>query len=105
LSTADLSASLTNMQKSIKSISGNDNLRFVFLDDTFKALYNSETQAEKLIAIIGSLAVIIACLGLLSLSAFMMIKRTKEISVRKILGASVQTIVLMLSSNFIRLAG
>jgi len=105
LSTADLSASLTNMQKSIKSISGNDNLRFVFLEDTFKALYNSETQAENLIAIIGSLAVIIACLGLLSLSAFMIIKRTKEISVRKILGASVQTIVLMLSSNFLRLAG
>ncbi len=104
LSTANLGASLARVQSTVKSVTGKDNVSFAFLDDTFKALYNSEKQAENLIAIIGGLAVVIACVGLLSLAAFMMIKRTKEVSIRKILGAPVLTIVLMLSSNFLKLA-
>jgi putative ABC transport system permease protein len=74
-----------------------------FMDDHFRQVYNVEEQAGALVAIIGGLAVSIACLGLLSLAAFVVVRRTKEIGIRRVLGASVTGIAASLSREFIRL--
>ncbi|HEY5462168.1 MAG TPA: ABC transporter permease [Hanamia sp.] len=103
VSSADLSETLQQVVTTMKSISGNSEISYDFLDDTFKELYNSERQAETLVAIIGVLAIIIACLGLLGITTFMTIRRTKEIGIRKILGASAGKIAVMLSKDFLRL--
>ena len=91
------------MVATTRSVSGNSNISYVFLDDTFKALYSSERQSEIIIAVVGGLAIIIAGLGLLSIASFVILRRTKEIGIRKILGASGAKIAAMLSKDFLRL--
>lgn len=76
---------------------------FSFLDDKFRQLYYSEQQQGYLFTIFSCIAIFIACLGLFALSAFTIAQRVKEIGVRKVLGASVQQIVLELSKDFLRL--
>jgi putative ABC transport system permease protein len=71
-----------------------------FLDQDFNNLYTSERYLSKLISIFTIMAVIISCLGLFGLSAFISERRTKEIGIRKVLGANVSTIVFMLSQDF-----
>jgi putative ABC transport system permease protein len=103
LSTADISKTLQKVVATAKSISGNSNISYVFLDDTFKELYRSEKQTEIIIAVVGGLAMIIAGLGLLSIASFVILRRTKEIGIRKILGASGAKIAAMLSKDFLSL--
>lgn len=76
---------------------------YTFLDQAFDNLYKSDRLASKLILIFSCLAVFISCLGLLGLTAFAAEQRTKEIGIRKILGASVKDIVSLLSKDFILL--
>jgi len=73
------------------------------MDDDFDALYRSEQRMGAISIAFTSLAIIIACLGLFGLAAYAAEQRTKEIGVRKILGANVSTIVSMLSKDFIKL--
>jgi putative ABC transport system permease protein len=84
-------------------VSGDNTLEPEFLDEHFKQTYNSERRAGTIIGIIGGLAISIACLGLFGLAAFIIIKRAKEISIRKVLGASVAGVIATLSKEFIRL--
>lgn len=72
-----------------------------FLDDQLQNLYQSETRMGKLFTYFAGLAVLIACLGLFGLASFSMQKRTKEIGIRKVLGASVSRIMVMLSKEYI----
>jgi putative ABC transport system permease protein len=76
---------------------------FSFLDAKFDQLYRSEQQQGALFTIFSCLAIFIACLGLFGLSAFTITQRVKEIGVRKILGASINQIVLELSKDFLKL--
>jgi len=76
---------------------------FKFIDDDFDKLYASEQRVSVLSGYFAALAILISCLGLFGLSAFTAQKRQKEIGVRKVLGASVQQIVLMLSGSFLKL--
>ncbi len=103
VSTADISNTIKEVQRTLKSVSGNPDISFQFLDEHFKEVYRSERQAGIMIGIITGLAVAIACLGLLSLASFVVMKRTKEIGIRKVLGASVKNIVESISKEFIRL--
>jgi putative ABC transport system permease protein len=73
---------------------------YSFLDDDYDNLYRNEMQTEKVFAVFSCLAIAIACLGLLGLSAFAAERRTKEIGVRKVLGASVPNLIGLLSSEF-----
>jgi putative ABC transport system permease protein len=75
---------------------------FSFLDQDLANLYKSEQRIGSLFNIFAILAIFISCLGLYGLSAFIAEQRTKEIGVRKVLGASVFNIVYLLSSNFTR---
>lgn len=76
-------------------------IEYRFLDDRFETLYQSETQRSKLFTGFSFLAIFLACLGLLGLASFTVAQRTKEISIRKVLGASLQAILLVLSKEFL----
>ena len=76
---------------------------FSFLDEDFQALYEAEQKVSVLSRIFGLMAIIISCLGLFGLAAFTAEQRSKEIGVRKILGASTWGIVQMLSRDFTKL--
>jgi putative ABC transport system permease protein len=80
----------------------NQLFQFSFLDEDFDSLYKAEMRLEKIFGIVTSLAIFIACLGLFGLAAFTAEQRTKEIGVRKVLGASVSGIFLLLSREFTR---
>lgn len=76
---------------------------FQFLDENFAKQYQAEQRQGNVLLAFAILAIVIACLGLFGLAAFAAEARTKEIGVRKVLGASVQNVVLMLSKDFVKL--
>jgi putative ABC transport system permease protein len=78
-------------------------LDVTFLDATLNELYGSESRLMQLVAIFAGLCVLISCLGLFGLSAFNTAQRTKEIGIRKVLGASTGGIILLLFRNILGL--
>jgi len=76
-----------------------------FLDDDYNKLYISEQRISSLFSIAAGLAIILACLGLFGLAAFTTLQRTKEIGIRRVLGANVGSITLLISKNFLKLVG
>ena len=77
-------------------------LDYVFFDEDFGRLYKSEVRTRKIVSIFSALAILIACLGLLALAAFVAEQRTKEIGIRKVNGAKIREILLSLNRNFIK---
>ena len=77
--------------------------KYTFLDDEFRSLYQSEERTAMLFRIFSAIAILISCLGLFGLSAYTAQVRTREIGVRKVLGANVPDIVRLLGVGFIRL--
>jgi putative ABC transport system permease protein len=86
-----------------KTMAAGEPLEYVFLDSKFDALFRSEMRLRSLFATFTLLAIFIACLGLFALAAFSTEQRTKEIGVRKAMGASVPGLTLMLSNEFTKL--
>ncbi len=76
---------------------------YTFLDEKFDAMYQAESRLSRLIGLFAFMAVGIACLGLFGLASFMIERRVKEVGIRKVLGASVGSIVLLLSKDFLQL--
>jgi putative ABC transport system permease protein len=87
-----------------KRISGRP-FEYHFLDEDYNRLYKAEQYSGRIISTFTVLAIILASLGLFGLSAYMAVNRTREIGIRKVLGATVQEIVLLLSKEFIILVG
>jgi putative ABC transport system permease protein len=79
--------------------------KFSFLDENINAQYQSEQRTGKLFGVFAGLAIFVACIGLFALSAYTASLRTKEIGVRKVLGASVGGVVVLLSKDFTRMIG
>jgi putative ABC transport system permease protein len=77
-------------------------LEYRFLDQQFNALYENDLRQQTILTIFAALAIFIACLGLFGLASFTATKRIKEIGVRKVLGSSVQNIVLLLSKDLLK---
>lgn len=94
---------ITMIEKTWKKFSPESPFQYSFLDEDFEKMYSTEQRLGKIFAVFAGLAIIIACLGLLALTAFVTEQRTKEIGIRKALGASVNAIVLLLSTDFFRL--
>lgn len=76
-----------------------------FLDDDYNRLYLAEQRTAQLFSVAAGLAIILACLGLFGLAAFTTLQRTKEIGIRRILGATLGNITLLISKNFLQLVG
>lgn len=80
-----------------------DPFDYFFLDESFGNQYSADILFGKVFGVFAFLAILIACFGLLGLSAYNVLQRTKEIGIRKVLGASVQSILILLSKDFIKL--
>jgi putative ABC transport system permease protein len=103
LTTKNLSSTLQAVREKYNAFFPGNLFDYYFIDDRFNALYNDDLLFGKVFGLFAGFAIFIACLGLLGLSLFTTAQRTKEIGVRKVLGASVSNIVLLLSKDFIRL--
>ena len=94
---------ISEIENKWKSFAPDIPLDYSFMDEEFDALYRSEHRMGTVFSVFTFLSIFVACLGLFGLSIFTAERRRKEISVRKVLGASVQGIVQMLSKDFIKL--
>ena len=90
-------------QNIMRKFAPDDPFEFHFLDDTYNNLYHSEQQSSLLITLFASIAILVSALGLLGLAAFAAEQKVKEIGIRKVLGASVQHIVSLLSMDFLKM--
>ncbi|MES1217329.1 MAG: FtsX-like permease family protein [Bacteroidota bacterium] len=103
LGSSDVQPVLTEIERVWKGIYPGKNFSYVFYDDTLAGLYEKDRQAATLINVSMAIAIFISCFGLFGLALFTAQKRAKEISIRKILGASVQGLTVMLCIDFIKL--
>ena len=94
---------LADLKKRWDAFTPDGPLDYNFLDDKFAALYINEQRTQQIFSAFTFLAIIIASLGLFGLSAFVIEQRTKEIGIRKVLGASVQQVLLLVSKEFLLL--
>jgi putative ABC transport system permease protein len=103
LNTKDLSRNLTSVQNAYKTIFNDSPFEYFFLNDFFNNQYQADQRFGKVFSLFTMLAIFVACLGLLGLSSFLSRLRTKEIGVRKVLGASVYSIMVLLGKDYLRL--
>lgn len=101
--TTDLSGLLADMNKTWNNLRASAPLSYSFLDERFKATYEAEQKIALILGISAGLTIFVACLGLFGLATFTAGQRTKEIGVRKVLGATVTSIVALLSRDFLKL--
>lgn len=104
LAPGQIRAVMDRIENIVRSQTGGETISFAFLDDTFDAMYRSEQRMASLFAVFAGLAAGIACLGLFGLAAFAAEQRTKEIAIRKVMGAFVPDIVRVVSKEFAVLA-
>jgi putative ABC transport system permease protein len=103
INTADIPSMLAQVKAKWTSIAPNQEFVYSFMDKDFEAQYRSEQRIGTIFVSFTTLAILIACLGLFGLAAYATEQRTKEIGIRKVLGANISSIVNMLSKDFIKL--
>jgi putative ABC transport system permease protein len=91
---------ITALEKQWKALAPGEPFHYTFLDQNFQSMYKTEERVGRLFALFSGLAIMIACLGLFALTAYTAEQRTKEIGIRKVMGASFQNIMLLLSRDF-----
>lgn len=97
-----LKQTLSGIEKAFASVYPNEKFDYRFFDDTISKFYEKERQMEGLMNTAMIIAIIISCLGLFGLAAFTARQRTKEIGIRKVMGASVSNIATLLSKDFLQ---
>jgi putative ABC transport system permease protein len=102
---SDLAGGLAKVEEIIKTYNPEYPFEYSFMDAEFDKLFKTESLVQKLAGAFGVLAVFISCLGLFGLAAYTAQRRSKEIGIRKILGATVNSITALISSDFLKLAG
>ena len=103
LKTKDVAALTAMLAKRWTALGAEDPLTYSFLDDRFNNTYKSEQKIGMILGIFAGLTIFVACLGLFGLAMFTAQQRTKEIGIRKVLGASVAQVTNMLSKEFLKL--
>ncbi len=101
ITASNIPATIASVEKAWKSLIPNRPFNYFFLDEFFDNQYRSEIRFGKLFLNFALLAIFISCLGLLGLASYSTMQRTKEIGVRKVMGASVTGIVNLLSKDFL----
>jgi putative ABC transport system permease protein len=94
---------VASIEKTWKKYFVSDPFNYFFLDDSFNRQYKSDEMFGSIFTIFSGLAIMIACFGLSGLSSYNVLQRRKEIGVRKVLGASVTQLLMLLSKDFLRL--
>jgi putative ABC transport system permease protein len=105
VSTEDLSRTIAALEERWQTVMPDRPLEYSFLDAEFDKQYRAEQQLGGIFTAFGGLAILIACLGLFGLAALTAEQRTREIGIRKTLGASVMGVVGMLTGDFLKLIG
>jgi putative ABC transport system permease protein len=103
LSSAHIQQTITAIKNKLKSFAPHASFSYSFLGQKFDAMYRSDQRFGNVIGVFAFIAVFIACMGLGGLAAFAVNRRTKEIGIRKVLGASERSIVTLLSKDFLKL--
>ncbi|MBC8374673.1 MAG: ABC transporter permease [FCB group bacterium] len=98
-----LDGTLAHIESTWKQFAGNQALEYDHFDEFYSRMYRSEKQSADIVLLFAGLAIFIACLGLLGLASFNAERRTKEIGIRKVLGASVSSILMLLSKDTLKL--
>ena len=99
----DISSTLSNLKKAWDQRVTHRPFEYHFLDEDYEALYKTEQRTGEIFTTFSALAILLACLGLFALAAFAITRRTKEIGIRKVLGASAPGTMRMLSQDFLKL--
>ncbi|MEO7990138.1 MAG: ABC transporter permease [Chryseolinea sp.] len=103
ISSTDMSSVISSVEAIWKKFSPNQPIRYSFLDESYAHMYDDVQRMGRIFISAAVLAIIVACLGLFALSAFMVEQRSKEISIRLVLGASLKSIFSLLTINFLKL--
>lgn len=102
---ADWTGTLAGMEQAWKKAYPDDAFKYEFYDDSMGHLYQKEQMLARIVNLATAVAILISCLGLFGLATLTAFQRTKEIGIRKVLGASVASVVALLSREFILLVG
>jgi putative ABC transport system permease protein len=97
-----LQTAINNIKTEYASAAPGYPFEYNFLDEQFNQLYKDDMKQDKILSIFSGIAIGIACVGLFGLASYTAVKRTKEIGVRKVLGSSVQNIVVLLSKDLLK---
>ncbi len=103
VSEANMQQTIASLRQTWNTFFPKDPFDYFFLDDSFGGQYKADILFGKVFGVFAFLAILIACFGLLGLSAYNVLQRTKEIGVRKVLGASLQSLLVLLSRDFLKL--
>lgn len=103
LKSGDAQKAIADISAIWKNFAPNQPIRYAFLDESFARMYKDVERTGYVFTSFAVLAIIVACLGLFALAAFMAEQRNKEISIRKVLGASVSGLFMLLVNNFLKL--
>ena len=99
----DVKATLADVERVWKTVIPAYEFEYQFLDETFDKLFDQERRLGRLFGIFSGLAIFVSCLGLFGFASFTMEQSRKSVAVRKVLGASVSNIVVMMSKDFLTL--
>jgi putative ABC transport system permease protein len=102
LKTNQLQSSIASIKKVYGHFASKYPFEYSFLDEQFDRAYKTESRQQSVLSIFSIIAIFIACLGLFGLASYTAVKKTKEIGIRKVLGSSVQNIVLLLSKDLLK---
>jgi putative ABC transport system permease protein len=105
LNAGDFSTAIAKIEGIWNKFAPGQPFSYRFMDDSFNTTYDAEQRLGKIFMVFTVLSILIACLGLFGLAAFNAQKRTKEIGIRKVLGASVQQITYRLTTDFLKMVG
>jgi putative ABC transport system permease protein len=103
MKTANIETTIAGVRKAWNNFTPEYPIEYKFLDDNFEAMYKAEDKLKSLLWIFTGIAIFVGCLGLFGLAAYTAERRKKEVGIRKVLGASTEGVVLLLSKDFIRL--
>ncbi len=105
VNTADIRGFIDDVKKKWEAFSPAGPFGYYFLDEKFERLYNTERRTGRLFTAFTLIAILIAGLGLFGLAAYIVEQRTREIGIRKVLGASVSSVLILVSREFLLLVG
>jgi putative ABC transport system permease protein len=97
----NLSEQMAFLKASWKAVAGDQDFEFRFLDEDLMAAYQQEERLGNIVQYASVLSIFIACMGLFGLATLVVVRRTKEIGIRKVLGAGTTNIVKLLSQDFV----
>lgn len=102
VNTNDYASTLKQIQAQWERAFPQSPFDYFFLDDYFNNQYQSDQQFARIFSLFAGLAILIACLGLFGLSSYMTLQRTREIGIRKVMGASILNLMALLSQDFLK---